>query len=397
MTTPTTEAGKRRGLFLSVAWGYVFGFLLMAFVFLILVPDADGPSPWDPVAFRAAVLEIFANFRLLDELADMGVLRVADVGAGFLTVDLDLLGVSNRSFGWAPFVLAIGFVSLCLLLRGLRQRILASHFGLPSGGRGRMSSYFFGRGMNLFFPFGPGDLATARALDGGEGTTEAARDVVFYNRVFELSTLLGMLILGVIYLGWGGAVTVVLWTVFLVATAVSLTQPLGWSGPEATGRDVFTRLWHAFQGPELVSALGRLSSQPGLLIGLLLLSALAISLEVLGYWSIKQAFSSPLDDYVLMSDLTFVRFAVVVLVAGITRIIPYTFASFGLYETVSVVMFWVMGEGFLGGTTVTLLESALFNTMTLLFFVASMQVASCPSVLETWSRFYELSSRRVSD
>ena len=119
-------------------------------------------------------------------------------------------------------------------------------------------------------------------------------------------------------------------------------------------------------------------------------------MEIVGYWSIKQAFSSPLGDYVLMKDLSFVRFAVVVVVAGVTRIIPYTFASFGLYETVSVVMFWVMGEGFLVGTTVTILDSMIFNTLTLVFFVVAMRVASCPSVLETWSQFCELSSRRSS-
>ncbi len=394
----SSETGRSRGgpLSLSVAWGYVFGFVLMAFVLLILVPEADGPSPWDAVAFRAAILELFANFRLLEALADMGILRVADVGEGFLTVDLDLLAVSRRSFGWAPFAVAVSFVALSFLLRGLRQRFLASHFGLPHGAPGQTASYFFGRGMNLFFPFGPGDLGTARALDGGDGASERAADVVFYNRVFELSALLGILVLGLVYLGWGGAITAVTWTVFLVAAAVSLTQPLGWSSSESKGWNVLARLWRAFQGRELLDALARLSSKPSFLVGLLLLSGLAVFLEVVGYWSIKQAFSSPLDDYVLMKDLSFVRFTIVVVVAGVTRIIPYTFASFGLYETVSIVMFWVLGEGFLAGTTVTLLDSILFNMMTLVFFVVSMRVASCPSVLETWNRFYELSARRSS-
>lgn len=396
MTSIETGRGRGGPLSLSVAWGYLFGFLLMAFVLLILVPEADGPSPWDAVAFQAAILEMFANFRLLEELADMGILRVADVGQGFLTVDLDLLVVSSRSFGWAPFAVAVSFVALSFLLRGLRQRFLAGHFGFPHGAGGRTASYFFGRGMNLFFPFGPGDLATATALDGGDGTSESATDVVFYNRVFELSALLGILVLGLVYLGWGGAITAVIWTVFLVAAAVSLTQPLGWSSSESKGWNVLARLWHAFQGRELLDALARLSSKPSFLVGLLLLSGVAVCLEIVGYWSIKQAFSSPLDDYVLMKDLSFVRFAVVIVVAGVTRIIPYTFASFGLYETVSVVMFWVLGEGFLAGTTVTLLDSILFNTITLVFFVVSMRVASCPSVLETWNRFYELSARRSS-
>ncbi len=392
------ETGRKRGasLSLSVAWGYVFGFLLMAFLLLILIPEADGPSPWDTIAFRAAILEMFANFRLLDELADMGILRVADVGGGFLTVDLDLLGVSNRSFGWAPFAVALSFVALSFFLRGLRQQFLANHFGFPHGTRGQTAGYFFGRGVNLFFPFGPGDLATARVLDGGDGTSEGATDVVFYNRVFELSALFGILVLGLVYLGWGGAITALAGTVFLLAAAVSLTQPLGWSSSKSKGWNVFARLWHAFQGRELLNALARLSSKPGFLVGLLLLSGVAVSLEVVGYWSLKQAFSSPLDDYVLMSDLSFVRFAIVIVVAGVTRIIPYTFASFGLYETVSVVMFWVLGEGFLAGATVTFLDSILFSTLTLVFFVVSMRVASCPSVIETWNQFYQASVNRSS-
>ena len=166
---------------------------------------------------------------------------------------------------------------------------------------------------------------------------------------YELSALFGLLILGLVYLGWGGAITAVTWTVFLVAATVSLTQPLGWSSSKAKGWNVFARLWQAFQGRELLDALKRISPKPGLMVGLLLLSGSAVFFEIVGYWSIKQAFSSPLDDYVLMSDLSFVRFGIVIVVAGVTRIIPYTFASFGLYETVSIVMFWVLGEGFLAG------------------------------------------------
>ena len=46
-------AVDRRSLGLSVAWGYAFGLLLFAFVITILMPEADGPSPWDPAGVRA--------------------------------------------------------------------------------------------------------------------------------------------------------------------------------------------------------------------------------------------------------------------------------------------------------------------------------------------------------
>lgn len=375
----------------SVAWGYIFGFCLMFFVFVILLPEAEGPSPWDPDAFRRAILGLFANFRILDELADLGFVRLADVGSGMLNVDAGALAVSNRQFGWAPFYVAVTFASLSLFLRGIRQRLLASHFGFPHPGKGQISSYFFGRGMNLFFPFGPGDLAVARALDGGDGTSEAANAVVFHNRMFELLGILVPLFVGLIYVGWGGAVTAAIWTVFLVAATVSLTRPLGWSSVESSRWNPLRHVWAAFNGRALVQALGKLLANPGFLLGVLLLSVIAMTMEALGYWYIKQAFSSPLEDLVLMKDFPFAQFSIVVGVAGITRIIPYTFASFGVYELVSVVMYWVFEQGFLSGTTVTLLESLLINTLTFVFFIVAMRVSPCPSILETWRMFFRRS------
>src|SRR5262249_61068569 len=107
---------------ISVAWGYGFAILLIVFIFTILVPDADGPSPWDPIAFKKGMVEMIANFRVLDELADLSIVKVADVGEGILIVDLDQLAVSNRKFGYAPFFMAVSFGSSSLLLRALMFR-----------------------------------------------------------------------------------------------------------------------------------------------------------------------------------------------------------------------------------------------------------------------------------
>jgi hypothetical protein len=385
----------RGPLSVSIGWGYAFAFLLMLFIFLILLPDAEGPSPWDAVAFQKGILEMFANFRILDELADMSIVKVADVGKGILKVDLDLVSVSSRKFGWAPFLIALLFVSIALFLRGIRQRFLASHFKIPSSMRGQISTYYFGRGINLFFPFGPGDLGTAQALRQNGAPEKPATQVVYYNRIFEVIGITVVLLGGLIYLGWEGAVEPFLWTALIFAAVVTLTRPLGPSKYKIKRYNIPARIWDAFNGRALVQSLKELRSKPRLLFGLTLLSAITLGIEIIGYWSIKQAFSSPMDDYILMKDFTFIHFAIVIAVANIARVIPYTFASFGIYELISVFMFRIFGEGYLGATTVTLLDSLLINGITFVFFLFSLFLSKHPSILDTWRNFFDQSSIKI--
>jgi len=381
-------------LSVSVVWGYGFAVLLILFIFMILVPDADGPSPWDATAFRKGMIEMIANFRILDELADLSIVKVADVGEGLLNVDLEQIAVSNRKFGSAPFDVALTSLALCLLLRAMRLRLLTRHFGIPSSVKGQLSAFFFGRGMNLFFPFGPGELGTIQALTDNGASPEAAATSVFHNRVFEILAISVFLVGGFIYLGWGGAVEPLFWTVILIAGVVSLTRPLGRSA--RASRFGFVRnVWNAFRGDTLKEATTALLHTPSFFLSVLGLSLVTFALEIVAFWNIKQAFSSPMDDYILMKDLTIVPFAIVVSVAGLARVIPYTFASFGVVELVMVVMFRVFDQGFLGGTTVALLCALLMNTMTFLFFLVAIWLTTCPSILETWHQFFDQSAARA--
>ena len=223
---------------------------------------------------------------------------------------------------------------------------------------------------------------------------KAAISVVYYNRVFEVIGITVILLAGFIYLGWEGAVKPFIWSALLFAAVVTLTRPLGPSSRKTKRYNIPGRIWDAFNGRALVQAIVEVRKKPRLLIGLTLLSAVTLVIEIIGYWSIKQAFSSPMDDYVLMKGMTFVHFAIVIAVANIARIIPYTFASFGIYEIVSVFMFRVFGEGYLNATTVTLLDSMLINGLTLVFFLLSLVINKCPSILDTWRNFFAQSAAR---
>ncbi|MCH7823708.1 MAG: flippase-like domain-containing protein [Acidobacteria bacterium] len=386
----------KQRLGLSVAWGYGFGVLLMLFIFLILMPEAEGPSPWDGDAFKKGILEMAANFRILDELADLSIVKVADVGDGFLNVDLDLVGVSNRKFGWAPFWLAIFFVSAALLLRGIRQRLLAGQAGVSAATPNQISSHFFGRGLNLFFPFGPGELGTVQCLVDGGASPSSARTVVFHNRFFEVLGIVFVLAAGFVVLGWEGAIEPFFWASVIVVSVVSLTAPLGRSGEAVEGAGFLPRLWSAVNGPALVRVSKELAKAPGFLAAISLMSILLLGVEILGYWLMKQAFSSSLEGYVLMKDITLVRFAIVIAVANLARVVPYTLASLGIYELASVLMFRVFDQGYLTATTVTLLDSLLINGLTLVFFLFAWRAARTPSILETWRAFFDQSAQRLA-
>jgi hypothetical protein len=407
---------SRGHLTLSVVWSYLFAVLLLLFIFLFLVPDADGPSPWDGPAFRAGMLEMLANFRLLDDMADLGVVRVADVGEGWLDAELDLVVVSDRRFGWTPFYIALVFGCLALVVRAMRHRLLAAGPGVTA--EGLMSSYVFGRGLNLFFPFGPGELGAARALAGAGLPPDRAARVVFDNRLFEVLAIVVVLAAGLAWLGWDDGVLPACWAAALLFAVVSLTRPLGRASPPpdlatspppnlatsmaspprhiASSPNPLTHLWWSFNGPALVAATRRLCRTPAAMIGLLTVSVIALGLETLAYWCMKQAFSSPMDDYVLMKDLAFVPFVVVIAVANMARVLPYTFASLGIYEIVSVAMFRVFDQGFLGGTTVTLLDSMLINGLSLAGFLIVLWLGRSPSAIETWRAFLA-ESAAVSD
>jgi hypothetical protein len=269
--------------------------------------------------------------------------------------------------------------------------MLTRALGIGSSVKGQLAAFFYGRGLNLFFPFGPGEFGTVQTLTANGAEPTPAMTAVFFSRVFELLAIVAFLLWGFVELGWGGAVESFVWTVILIAGVVSLTRPLG-RGGEATGRFPFLKnIWYAYGGRTFTAAVRELLRTPSFFVGVLLLSIAAFGLEILALWGIRQAFSSPMDDYVLMKDLPFVSFMIAVSVAGLARVIPYTFASVGIVELVLVMMFRVFGEGFLSGATVAVLSGLLVNGMTFVLFVLAIVLARCPSILEVWHQFFSQS------
>ncbi len=269
-------------------------FSCWSFIFTILVPDADGPSPWDPSAFRKGMMEMIANFRILDELADLGIVKVADVGEGWLIVDLDPIGVSNRTFGCGASPGAPLRRRLCLLSRACACDCLPGARAFPrpvTPGSSPHSSTAVGSTCSS--RSGRANSGTIRTLtDSGAPRPTAAAARVLQPRVRDSGDSPRSLVGGFIYLGWGGAVGAFLWTVVLVAGVVSLTRPLGRAARHRPRLIRFAHLDSASTARDRWRRLACCCDTPGLLRrGSRCCRLWHSDSRSLAFWSIKQAFS----------------------------------------------------------------------------------------------------------
>jgi hypothetical protein len=87
-----------------------------------------------------------------------------------------------------------------------------------------------------------------------------------------------------------------------------------------------------------------------------------------------------------------VPFAIVISVANMARVLPYTFASLGIYEIVSVAMFRAFGEGFLGAATMSMLDGLLINSLSAVAFATVVWLGRSPSAFDTWQTFFRRSA-----
>ena len=322
---------------LSVFWAYLLGAALVAIPIFFLVPDPIG---------------ILANLRVVDELADMGLVRDMDVGTGFIDGVPQVIHHSKRPLAWNLITLSFVSIVIAYLTRGIRQRLLANHLGIPSSVSSQISSYFFGRGLNVVFPFGPGELGTTQQLVRNGADPERSTATVFYTRVFELSGVVVFLVIGLGLSGWGGSLVPFLLSAVVVAGLTWTTRPMG-RGTDG-GRSFAGALWDAVNGKRIVQAMREMSSAPSSSLGLVGLSAAALGFELAGLYLLKQGFST--REFLLLKDLPLSGLVMAIAVASLARIVPFTPGGMGFYELSMVAVFLAYGEDVTAGTTVAVLD-----------------------------------------
>lgn len=367
------EMGKgplRTGrLSISVTWAY-----LIAGALAILPPFVLIGDPWG----------VATNLRLYDEIWIM---------SGGLIGDGDYV-TSARPLTWAPFLLAIVALIFAYRVRAHRQVMLGRHFGIPDTVKHQVKAFFYGRGMNGLLPFGPGDLATAKALVKNGAPEKAASSTVFYYRVFEILAIMAFLGIGLILCGWEGVGLPIVYCLLLFCGVSAVIRPLG---RFSDGKGFFASLGIG----KVFNALRVIGKDPALTTRLFLVSVGALTLELIGLLLLKNALCSGNigdgEEFLLLADIPVAAYVVALAVASLARIIPFTPGGMGIFEMSMVTVLGFFGADNVEAAACAMLDGFVTNVILVTACYLSVRSGTVPSIMSSWRSFFRQSAHRLEE
>lgn len=351
----------------SVAWGYVLALLLAVVPPVFILGD-----PWG----------VATDLRVYDEI------WVLSGGA----IDDGDYFTSARPFGWIPFVLGVLAIVFSYRMRAHRQVMVGSHLGIPGTVKNQVHSFFYGRGLNVIFPYGPADFVTAKALAKNGAEHQASVATAYYYRVFEILAIITFLGLGLILSGWAGVGLPFLYCIVLFFGVSIAVRPLGrFQGP---GGILYTLgVAKAFQA---FRAIGR---DAGLATRLYLMSLGAITLELLGLFFLKNALSignmGDGNEYLMLEGVPFAGLVVALAVASLARIIPFTPGGMGVFELSMAVTLTFYGASDTQAVATAMFDGFITNVVLILGMLLAVRAGGMPGILEAWKAYFHHSMARA--
>ncbi len=316
----------------------------------VLLAYLVGPAILLVLFLQVDLVVLASRLRILDLLADMGIVQVTDPGTGIFIVGMEVYEFARQPIRYAVAAISFLLVLVAMIARAVRHQLIAYRNGVGEDVGGKWSSYFVGRGMDQFLPFGPGEFGSARMLERNGADSEAASGTAYYSRIFEVSGGLAVLGIGLGTLGWQGAFIPVVLTLLFLWVIARFASPKGNLPKTAKALRVYFR------------------KNPYSALILFLVSLFAIFAEVTGLWFLKQAFST--REFVLLGDITYLQFVVVLAAASFIRAIPFTPGAFGIYEGLIVSIFHLgFGQSILPGLAVAIIDTLLLTLVTTILFL----------------------------
>lgn len=313
----TSDAGEQQrsggtGLTGTFALAYLLGFGLL--VALIIYG-----GPWS----------FAANTRLLDLLLQGGVVQLHDHSLGWIAGIPDPMDYmkSQDPIDWRLVGVVVGVFLLVWTIKANQFSGICRLCGIQGSLAQHMRAYFYGLGIGHLLPLRAGEVAMAKALEGQGASAGQAAQAVFIARLFILFEIAAFALIALFWIGWATWLVQMFWALVILGVAYWFLRPR--EAPPAEGGLQAAR--------QTVTAL---LQQPGLLIGLCLMSLVSFALFDVAAYILLAAFTR---NYVLLDiDSNILLMSVVCLY--IARFIPITPGAVGQGE-------WGMAAGLvLGGT-----------------------------------------------
>lgn len=356
----STENSRTGDLIGSFALSYLVGVLLLA-----------------ALVYVGNVWEVLANSRFLDFLIRVGIVKYHDKNIGFVdgVADHKYYLKSQLPVDWLLVVMAAGLFIAFWFLKALEFHGTARVFGVRGSFGHHVRAYLYGLGINRFFPFGLGDVATVDALEGQGHPPGRAAAVVFAGKLFILFEVVVFGIVGLLASGWTPWLAQVFWSVVILAVL-----------------SLWVRGTHGVRPQRwLAAAWGTarsLAGTPRVLVKLCVLALLAFALEDVIVYMIANAFGIGVAFRVLIMGL----------VGGyIARLIPLAPGGIGQFEWGFATALWLGGVGFPDAVTIAILDNLIrYATGTLILGPAMLWYGVETNLRSVLERFVRVEPREVT-
>lgn len=321
-----TERSRTGNLIGSFTLSYLVGALLL----LSLV-------------YFAGAWEVLANSRFLDFLIRVGVVKYHDKNTGFVegVIDSKFYFQSQLPLDWL-----LVFVAACIFLlfwgiKTLQFHGIARFYGIKGslGQHGR--AYLYGLGINRFFPFGVGDVATVAALNGQGNSRERGTAVVFAGELFIVFEIAVFAFIGLLLMGWTPWLAQVFWSLVILGILFL------WMRSSRRTSTVVSRGTWLHEAGGVVRSFAR---EPRVLAQLCILSLLAFALEDIAAYVIANAFGIGVNFSVLLMG---------VVGSYVARLIPLTPGGIGQFEWGFAAALYVGGVGAPEAATIAILDNVI--------------------------------------
>ena len=356
--------GRRRRRSLQGAFVFAYAFCLLLVGYGI---------------YRGGVWNILANTRLLDTLIDAGLVAYTDQQMGIVEglPDLELYLLAQTPIHWEVLAFVGIFYAIFYLLKMVQFHTIARFYGLKGSLGSHARAYFYGQGLHRLLPYGAGDVAVVKALEGQGEDPRRASSVVHVQDMFVWFEITFFFLVGVVLTGWEMSFLQILWPAVFFGIFWYATRGQRYTAESETpeARDAFRRVLRAF------------STQPRLLVGLCVLSVFCFFVDDVTPYLTGQALTS--GEVILHVPFLVIQGGVV---AGyLASRIPITPGGIGQFEFGFGTALMMAGTGFATSMTIVLVDGLFRHGVPLLMFaVARVWHGIETNMSEVLARFAEV-------